>query len=95
MGVMKETLSTENENYIEGSLQSGRYRNRSELLNAAVSVLRTKERFIREANIGIEQLKRGESIVCESEQELHDLCEDVKRRGSERLAQTSADQTRK
>lgn len=71
---MEITLQAENEQYIESLLRRGRYKSRAELLDAAVLLLRQREKFVREAEIGIEQLERGE------------LADDVGRRGRERLS---------
>lgn len=67
-------------------MSSGAYRDRSELLDAAVEILRQNDRFVQEVDEAIDQLDRGEGTVY-TEDEFVELVENVKRRGRERLSQ--------
>jgi Arc/MetJ-type ribon-helix-helix transcriptional regulator len=57
---MSNNLSSENERYIEHAVLAGIYRDRDEVLDKAVELLRRREQLLRDVNRGIEQLERGE-----------------------------------
>jgi antitoxin ParD1/3/4 len=57
---MATDLSPENEQFIQTAIASGLYHNRGEALDQAVELLKKRERLIRDVNLGIEQLQRGE-----------------------------------
>ena len=57
---MSTNLTPENEQFIETVVAAGRYHDRDEALNRAVELLKSREQLIRDVNLGIEQLERGE-----------------------------------
>jgi Arc/MetJ-type ribon-helix-helix transcriptional regulator len=56
---MRIDLSPENENYIDQTVANGLFHDREHALNAAVELLKRRERLIRDVNSGIEQLEKG------------------------------------
>ena len=59
---MATDLSPENEQYIQTAIASGLYHDRGEALDRAVELLKKREQLIRDVNLGIEQLERGEGV---------------------------------
>ncbi len=57
---MATNLSPENEHYIQQAVEAGLYHDRGEALDRAVELLKRREQLIRDVNLGIEQLERGE-----------------------------------
>jgi antitoxin ParD1/3/4 len=65
---MASELSPENEQFIENVIASGLYHDRDEALNRAVELLKKREQLIRDVNLGIEQLERGEGKIWDMEE---------------------------
>jgi antitoxin ParD1/3/4 len=64
---MATNLSPENEQFIENVIASGLYHDRDEAINKAVELLKNREQLIRDVNLGIEQLERGECELLDIE----------------------------
>jgi antitoxin ParD1/3/4 len=64
---MSTQLSPENERYLQNVVSSGIFHDRGEALDRAVELLKNRELLIRDVNLGIEQLERGEGIPFELE----------------------------
>ena len=65
---MSTDLTPENERYIENVIASGLFHDRGEALNRAVELLKNREQLIRDVNLGIEQLERGEGATLDIEE---------------------------
>lgn len=65
---MTTNLSPENEQFIENVVASGLYHDRDDALNRAVELLKKREQLIRDVNLGIEQLERGEGKVWDMDE---------------------------
>jgi Arc/MetJ-type ribon-helix-helix transcriptional regulator len=65
---MATDLSPENEQYIQNAIGTGLYHDRGEALNRAVELLKKREQLIRDVNLGIEQLQRGEGKIWDMEE---------------------------
>jgi antitoxin ParD1/3/4 len=65
---MATDLSPENEQFIQTAIASGLYHNRGEALDMAVDLLKKREQLIRDVNLGIEQLERGEGTPLDIEE---------------------------
>jgi antitoxin ParD1/3/4 len=65
---MATDLSPENEQFIQTAIASGLYHNRGEALDQAVELLKKREQLIRDVNLGIEQLERGEGVPFDVEE---------------------------
>ncbi len=65
---MATNLSPENEQYIQQAVAAGLYHDRGEALNRAVELLKRREQLIRDVNLGIEQLERGEGMPLDIEE---------------------------
>jgi Arc/MetJ-type ribon-helix-helix transcriptional regulator len=59
---VSSNLSPENEQFLERAVSVGMYHDRDEALDRAVELLRRREQLIRDVNVGIEQLERGEGV---------------------------------
>lgn len=85
---MTQTLPPELERFVEQEIANGQYRNREELLAAAVGLLRERQLRLDELRLevqeGFEQIRRGEAIVLRDDEELRGFFEDIKDRGRER-----------
>jgi antitoxin ParD1/3/4 len=57
---MNANLSPENEQFLDHAVLVGMYHDRDEALDQAVELLRRREQLIRDVNVGIDQLERGE-----------------------------------
>ncbi len=57
---MSIDISPENERYIDHAVATGMFRDRSQALNAAIELLKQREQLIRDVNLGIEQLEKGQ-----------------------------------
>jgi Arc/MetJ-type ribon-helix-helix transcriptional regulator len=64
---MSSPLSPENEQFLEQAVAVGMYHDRDEALDRAVELLRRREQLIRDVNMGVEQLERGEGIPLDIE----------------------------
>jgi antitoxin ParD1/3/4 len=65
---MSTQLSPENEQYVQNAVATGLYHDRGEALDKAVELLKRCEALIRDVNVGIEQLERGEGIPFDIEE---------------------------
>ena len=65
---MTTNLSPENEQFIDNIVASGLYHDRDDALNRAVELLKKREQLIRDVNLGIEQLERGEGKVWDMDE---------------------------
>jgi Arc/MetJ-type ribon-helix-helix transcriptional regulator len=65
---MATNLSPENEQYIQNAIAAGLYHDRGEILDRAVELLKKREQLIRDVNLGIEQLERGEGKIWDMEE---------------------------
>jgi antitoxin ParD1/3/4 len=65
---MSTNLTPENEQFIENVIASGLYHDRDEAINRAVELLQRREQLIRDVNLGIEQLQRGEGKPLDIEE---------------------------
>jgi antitoxin ParD1/3/4 len=65
---MSTSLSPENEQYIQTAIAAGLYHDRAEILDRAVDLLKKREQLIRDVNLGIEQLEKGESELLDIEE---------------------------
>jgi len=55
-------LSPENEQFLVRAISGGLYHDRTEALDDAVSLLRSREKLIEDVNHGIEQIRRSETV---------------------------------
>jgi len=58
-------ISPNNERYIEAVVQTGEYRNRSQVVDEALDLLRQRDALRNDVNAGVEQLDRGEGIPAD------------------------------
>lgn len=65
---MSTQLSPENEQYLQNVVATGLFHDRGEALDKAVELLKRREVLIRDVNLGIEQLERGEGIPFDIEE---------------------------
>lgn len=91
---MNVSLTPELESLITKKVQSGLYNSASEVVREALRLLEEKDR-IREMRLddlrreimkGVEQIRNGQYIELNSEEELREYGEEIIRRGKERLA---------
>jgi antitoxin ParD1/3/4 len=76
---MNNNLSADNEQFIERAIALGLFEDRGQALDTAVALLRRREELIRDVNLGIEQLERGEGKPLDIEA--------IKAKARERLRQ--------
>jgi len=65
---MATNLSPENEQFIQNAIAAGLYHDRGEVLDRAIELLKRREKLIRDVNLGIEQLERGEGVPLNIEE---------------------------
>ena len=56
---MSTSITPENEHFLEYAVEVGMFRDRNEVLNAAIDLLKRRKEMIRDVNAGIEQLEQG------------------------------------
>ena len=61
------SLSPENEQFVENAVSVGLYHDRAEALDRAVELLRRREQLVGDVNEGIAQLERGEGMPLDME----------------------------
>jgi putative addiction module CopG family antidote len=83
-----ESLPPELQQFVERELASGRYKSVDDVICDALRLLRERKRYeLREAiDIGLQTLEEGEGIELEDERSVRAFFDDVKQRGSKRLA---------
>ena len=86
---MARDLHPQNEQFIESAISNGGYSSRNDVLNDAVDLLRQRDALVRDVNIGIDQLKRGEGTTLNNDEELRRFMDHIKARGRESLAKES------
>ncbi|WP_428306007.1 ribbon-helix-helix domain-containing protein [Lacipirellula sp.] len=59
---MSGEISSANELFIQEAIVAGRYQDRAELLDAAVTLLRDEEETLTAIRAGLESIDRGEGI---------------------------------
>ena len=62
---MSDTLSPENEDFIQTAIRRGDYRDRGEVLDEAMELLRKRDELRRDIKQGIDELDRGDRIEGE------------------------------
>lgn len=90
---MNVSLTPELEAFVHRKVESGMYNSASEVIRESLRLLeerewikeRRLEEIRREVKKGLDQIRKGEFIQLNSDEELNDFFEDIKRRGRERL----------
>lgn len=59
---MNVSISSDNEQFIEVSVGSGRYADSDELLNEALRLLKRRDEILHAVNAGVAQLDQGEAV---------------------------------
>ena len=80
---MSSDISQENENYIQQVIEEGSYRDRAEVLDEAVELLKERRELLEHIDIGTQQLRNGENTEYNDET-LRELFDDIQARGRER-----------
>jgi Arc/MetJ-type ribon-helix-helix transcriptional regulator len=57
---MSSGISPENERFIDEAVATGLFEDRGQVLDTALELLKRRQQLIRDVNIGIEQLERGD-----------------------------------
>jgi len=91
---MNVSLTPELEKLVNDKVKSGRYNSASEVIREGLRLLQDHDELKRirldelrrEIMLGVEQIRNGQSIVLETEEDRKEFFEDIKRRGRERLA---------
>ncbi len=78
---MSIDLSPENESYIDQAVANGLFQDRHQALNAAIELLKRRERLIRDVNSGIEQLEKGQGEPFDIDAIMADIDEQLGRQG--------------
>lgn len=90
---MNVSLTPELESMINNKVKSGLYNSASEVVREALRLLAEKDRISeikledlrREIRMGVDQIRRGEYIELNSDEELREFGESIIRRGREKL----------
>lgn len=91
---MNVSLTPELEQFIDRKVKSGRYNTASEVVRESLRLLEREdeeremklEELRREIMIGVEQIKNGEYIELESDEDYRKFSERIKSEGRKRLA---------
>ncbi len=59
---MNTELSAENEKFIDDAIRGGEFHGRTEVLDAAVEILRRRQKLLRHIDEGTQQLRSGMGI---------------------------------
>jgi Arc/MetJ-type ribon-helix-helix transcriptional regulator len=60
---MSNDISQENENFIQQVIEEGSYRDRTEVLDEAVELLKGRRELLDHIDIGTQQLRNGECLA--------------------------------
>lgn len=90
---MNVSLTPELEAFVHRKVESGRYNSASEVIRESLRLLeeddwlkeRRLEEIRREVQKGVDQIRNGEYTQLNSDEELKEFFEDIKRRGKERI----------
>ena len=80
-------LSPENEQFIEHVIARGVFPDRAEALDQAVELLRHRQELLDHSDEGTRQLRSGEGIEIQGEQELRDFFDGIHAEGMLRRQQ--------
>lgn len=80
---MSETIAPENEQFINQAIAEGTYTDRAEVVNAALTLLRSRAELLAKIDEGTRQLQNGEYTEYDDES-LKAHFEDIKARGRQR-----------
>lgn len=80
---VQEAISSENERFIEQLIEKGAYRDRSEALNAAINLLRSRVELLAHIDEGTRQLRNGQYTEYDDES-LRRYFDELQQRGRER-----------
>lgn len=91
------SLSPELEQFISDEVSRGEFANREDAIAEAVRQMHEKQQKLdelrAEIQLGIDSLERGEGTILNSDEELRDYLDGIKRRGRERLAAKQSGQS--
>jgi antitoxin ParD1/3/4 len=59
---MKISISSDNEQFVEASLERGQYVDSNALFDEAIRLLRRRDDIVRAVNAGVDQLDNGQSV---------------------------------
>jgi len=80
---MSNEISQENEHFIQQVIEEGSYRDRAEVLDEAVELLKQRKELLDHIDIGTQQLRNGEDTEYNDET-LRELFDEIQARGRER-----------
>ena len=81
---MNVSLTPELEKYVNDKVKTGRYNSASEVMRESLRALQNDE-LRREILLGVEDIRKGRSIVLQTEEDFRNFAEDIKTRGRARL----------
>lgn len=86
---MSELLPPELESFVGRAVNSGKYRTRDEVIQAALRLLEERERhrdaLVADLRVGLDELDRGEGIDLNEQENVKGFFDGIKSRGRERL----------
>lgn len=80
---MSNEISQENEQFIQQVIEEGSYRDRAEVLDEAVELLKERRVLLEHIDVGTQQLRNGEQTEFNDET-LRELFDEIQTRGRER-----------
>ncbi len=83
---MSTELSAENERFIEDAIRAGSFHSRTEVLDAAVEILRRRRELLRHIDEGTQQLRSGMGIELRGDAELRAFFDELEAEGMQRYA---------
>lgn len=79
---MTEMLPADLQQFVQDELAAGRYRSPTDVISDGLRLLRERERRLNELRaeiqVGVDELRRGEGIVLNGEEELKAFFEEIK-----------------
>jgi Arc/MetJ-type ribon-helix-helix transcriptional regulator len=81
---MASGLSPENERFLDDAVRSGSFHTRDEALDEAVTLLRDRQAVLQHIDEGTRQIRRGEGIELQGEDELRAFFDELEAEGMER-----------
>lgn len=85
---MSTELSAENEKFIEDAIHGGAFHSRTEVLDAAVEILRRRQELLRHIDEGTQQLRSGMGIELHGEAELRAFFDELEDEGMQRYMES-------
>jgi putative addiction module CopG family antidote len=86
---MRVELTSEQMQFVESSVASGRYPTQEALIADALRLLQHRDELRHAVQLGFDQIERGEGLDIDTDEELREFFDDIKREEPQQLERRS------